>query len=687
MRRGILLGIFLYLIVAGSGGIFLYFLSIDLPPVSVVRSYRPPLTTKVFDRNGKLLHEFFIEQREPAYFTEFPKHLIQAFISIEDKEFYSHSGLNFKRILKAILVDIIKRRPVQGASTITQQLARNMFLTPEKTLRRKIKEAILALKLERTFSKDEILERYLNQIYFGHGVYGVKAAAKFYFGKDLTELNPSESALLASIPRSPLLYSPLRNPELAEMRRKTVLRMMKKLGYLNEEEYRRWAQKKPELRVEKEKPSPLAPYFIAMVRDYIQRNLGEDFLYESGGRIYTTLDLEMQEIAEEVIDSFLNLFEEIYDLNPKKGEEEVDSLHPPKYLQGALLALDLRTGEILALVGGRDFKESEFNRVTQLKRQAGSAFKPFVYTAALENGFNPSDIVFDIPVALRNGSKDEIWFPENYDEKFWGAIPLRKAIAFSRNLATVNLVLEIGPSTVAEYARRMGITSPIPPYPSVALGAPSLSLLEIVRGYATIANYGVKVEPYFIKRVEDNQGAIILENEPKKVEVLDSTTAYIMIDMMKSVIEWGTGRGAHLKYGFKKPAAGKTGTTNFYRDSWFIGFTPELIAGVWVGYDSVRTIMEDGTGARLALPIWATFMRKVTDTTESGDFIVPEGITWAEICSQSGLLATPDCPDKRLELFKMDNLPLEQCTLHVKTYYKEALSVFDKMEGDFLEFH
>ncbi len=673
IRKGILVGLILFGVSAVIAVILAFQFSKDLPPISVIEEYRPPATTQVIARDGSILARFYVERREPVPLTRVPEVVRAAFISNEDKRFYRHHGIDPLRILKALMVDIIHMRRAQGASTITQQLARNMFLTLEKRFDRKIKEMLLAFRLERVFSKDEILERYLNQIYFGHGVYGIQAASHFFFGKDVSELNAAEAAMLAGIPKNPRLYSPLRNPEAARRRQRLILRLMHKNGYLDDQAYKE-ALETPVTVLQPHEWEPtqgIAPYFLDMVRGYLLKKYGEQFLYKGGAQIYTTLDPDLQRIAEQVVDSVLTALEDRWGLHPSyqevKEQEVQDTVErrTTPYLQAALVALDPQTGEILALVGGRDYRDSKFNRAVQAHRQPGSAFKPFVYTAALESGYTPISTVFDIPVALRDPNQERSWFPENFDHQYLGPIPLRKALALSRNLATVNLALEIGPRLIAEYAHRLGITSPVPPYPSIALGSPSVTLLEMVRAYATFANYGIRTRPYYIRKIMDLEGTTVEANRPVRERVLDDVTAYIMTNLLESVVNEGTGRGIRAYYGIRFPVAGKTGTTNEYRDAWFIGYTSNLVVGVWVGYDSLRTISDGATGARMAIPIWATFVKEVYQKWPiPGDFRIPPGVDFETICVESGLLATPYCPKTRREVFREGTEPTEMCNLH-----------------------
>ena len=686
IKKGIELGIILYLFTLIFTFIMILAFSRNLPSLSVIERFEPPKTTEVYDRNGNLIHSFYLQRRIMVPLDSIPPLMQKAFITIEDKDFYKHWGISLKHVARAMIVNLRYLHIKQGASTITQQLARNMFLNQKRTFKRKIREAILTVRIERAFSKEEILERYLNQIYFGHGVYGVEAAAEYYFGKHVWELNPREIAVLVAIPRNPWFYSPLRHPDRVLRRADFILKKLYENNVITKEELEEALQEpivfaKPS---EKEQFGDAAAYFLEMVRRYVIDDplLGEDFLYKAGGRIYTTLDINMQNTAYHVVDSLLNVFEKQYKLKPKKADYVRDTLNPPKYLQGALVTLNPETGEILALVGGRDFKDSQFNRITQARRQAGSAFKPILYTAAIDNGYNPSDLIDDSPITLEtyvNGEKT-YWVPQNYDKKYLGKITLRKALALSRNLASVRLILDIGPETVIEYARKLGIKDSIPPYPSIAIGAATVVPLNLAVAYATLANYGIRPKPYFITRIEDSRGNVIEKFEPTLTTVLDSVTSYEMISMMESVFDFGTAKGARKYYHFTRPAAGKTGTTNDYRDAWFIGFTPDLVTAVWVGYDSVRTIFRGATGAVMALPIWATYMKSILDTVPPLDFVEPSGIVHKEVCSTSGLLPTPYCPETYDEIFREGYEPTQYCNIHIAPDLKRAEEAFEKEE-------
>ena len=644
------------------------------PSPYIIEKYEPSLSTEVYDRNGRLIYTFYLQKREAVRLSNIPRNLINAFIAIEDKRFFQHSGIDIIRLFKSALVDIISLRPVQGASTITQQLARNMFLTPQKALTRKIKEILLAIKIERTFSKQEILEKYLNIIYFGNGIYGVQTASKYFFGKPVDSLNLAECALLAAIPKSPKLFSPISNYPRAIKRQRLILKQMREGGFITEEEYKEALNTEIKINPVSLTPSGVVgPYFIDMVRNYVISKYGEDFLYKGGGKIYTTMDLDYQRVADSILPVMLDYYEERYKLKPAKKEfNKREQTDQTPYLQGALITIDQNTGEILALVGGRDRSESEFNRATQSLRQPGSAFKPFVYLTAIDNGYYGCDKVNDAPIVLYE-SKEYEWRPKNFDNSYLGEITLRKALALSRNLATVDLILQLGPEAVASYARRCGFKTTIPPYPAIALGGISVSPMELTTAYCTIANYGKRIRPYFIRKIVNRAGVVIEENKPQTYQVFNSTTIYILINIMKSVFTEGTAVPAITAYGWSRPAAGKTGTTNEFRDAWFIGFTPEVLTTVWVGYDSVRTIKENATGTSFALPIWTLYMKEILKDIPPTDFIVPPGIVFAETCDESALLATQYCPKTHIEPFRMGDEPHEFCKLHIPSPTKEKI--------------
>lgn len=649
-------------------GLFLFFfvffllnhiLAKDLPTAEDIRRYKPILVTKVFDDEGKLIYEFGGEKRVFLPLEEIPPIIRECFIAVEDKRFYSHWGIDLLRLFGALFYNLKSLAFRQGASTITQQLARNMFLTPEKSLKRKLKEAILAVKLEISETKDEILERYLNQVCFGHGVYGIEAAANFYFGKKTKDLSLSEGALLASLVKKPEVYSPLKNPEKALARRNLFLKVLYQQKKISREEYEKVISSSlPEL-VGRRVPNE-APYAMEMIRMYIEDKYGEDFLYRSGAKIYTTINLKMQREANIALETKLREIEEKYKFRIKKEGYKIGEGRP-SYLQGALLALEPKTGYVRALVGGRDFRHSQFNRVTQMLRQAGSAFKVFVYTAAIDNNYYPSAIEIDGPISIPIAGFQEPYEPKNYDQTYIGPLTLRKALALSRNVIAVKLTEKLKPTVVRDYAYRLGIKSPLRAYLSIALGSSEVSLWDMTFSFATLANYGKRVKPILIKRIETEKG-VVEENFPNSQQVISSQTAFLLTKMMESVLDEGTGYLAR-RMGFQRKAAGKTGTTDDFTDAWFIGFTPQLVCGVWVGYDQKKTIFPGATGGVVACPIWAEFMKGVLKDYPEEEFIPPDSIVLKKVCEATGLLANSHCPETREEYFILSKEPPE-CDKH-----------------------
>ncbi len=654
---GFLFGLFLFFATA----LFLYHtLSKGIPSIEDIRRYRAPLTTKVFDINGKLIYEFGEEKRVFLPLEEIPQFLRDAFIAVEDKRFWTHWGIDAIRLLGALFYNLKSFSFRQGASTLTQQLARNAFLTPERSVRRKLKEAILACKLEMAETKEEILERYLNQLYFGHGVYGLEAAANFYFEKKAKELSLAEGALLAAIVKAPEIYSPFKNPDKALARRNLFLKVLYKQGRISKEEYEE-AINSPLTGLKGRKIANEAPYAMEMIRLYVEDKYGQEFLYRRGAKIYTTLDLSLQREANIALETKLREIEETYKFKRKKKDYDVSLREGPAYLQGALLAIEPKTGYIKALVGGRDFRHSQFNRVTQMLRQAGSAFKVFVFTAAIDNGFFPSDIEYDEPVRIPIVGFQEPYEPKNYDHRYIGAISLREALALSRNVISVKLTKSLGPEKIRDYAYRLGIKSPLRAYISLALGSSEVSLWDMTLSFSTLANYGRRVKPILIKRIETEEG-IIEEAVPESRQVISPAVAYLVTRMMESVLDEGTGYLAR-RLGFQRKAAGKTGTTDDFTDAWFIGFTPQLCCGVWVGFDQKKTIFQGATGGVVACPIWAEFMKKALKDLPEEEFIPPDSVITRMVCRETGLLANPRCPNPKEEYFILGREPKE-CDKH-----------------------
>jgi penicillin-binding protein 1A len=650
-----------------------YGLKKDLPSPAALFSYQPPIATKVLDCEGNPAFDFFSERRDPVSLDTIPKYLVDGFVAVEDKRFYRHWGLDLVRIGGATVANLTHRRVVQGGSTITQQLARNMFLTQELSLIRKLKEAVLAIELERYYSKREILEMYLNQVYFGAGAYGVEAASQTYFRKHVWELNLPECTLIAALARAPEIYSPYRSPEACLKRRNLFLKKLLENKAITPLQWTR-ASRAPLGLAPKPRQKNDAPYFIEEVRRYLETKYGSDFLYKSGSVIYTTLDLNLQRKATEAITEGLLKIEEEENL-PKKQDFDLrvkkDTTLHPDYLQAALVLMDARTGAVRALVGGRDFNQSSFDRATEALRQPGSAFKVFVYTAAIDNGLTPADIELDAPVVIPIPGAGN-YVPSNYDRTFLGPMSLRTGLALSRNMVAVRLTRNLGPELVVQYASRMGIKERLLPVMSLGLGACEVDLLSLTAAYAVLAHEGKRVEPVFITKIVSREGKVIEERKSKEDQVLAPATAYVTVDMLRSVVDAGTARIIR-SMGFSQPAAGKTGTTDDYTDAWFVGFTPSLSCGVWVGYDKKKTIFRGAQGGRLAAPIWADMMKYATEGKPAENFVIPPGIVYAKVCNETGLLATPYCPQTHVEVFVQGTEPKTECELHKYLSIKKGL--------------
>lgn len=572
----------------GAFGGFIYWSLSDLPEVRSLEGYTPSESSFVYSSDGKVLAELYLERRNFIPHYNIPDRIKRAFIAIEDQRFYSHPGVDLIGILRALYKDLMAQSIVEGGSTITQQLTKMLFLKPEKSLSRKIKEAIISVQIEKRYTKDEIMGMYLNQAYFGTRAYGIEAAAQTYFGKSANELSLSEAALLAGLQKAPTLYSPFKNPEKAFMRRQLVLKKMFQNGFISREEYER-ANAEP-LPVKPFYRKYEAPYFVELVRQNLEAKYG-NVIYTSGLRIYSTIDYNMQKIAEEAVANGINAIEK----RVKKG------------IQAALIAIDPRNGHIKALVGGTDFWETQFNRATMAFRQPGSAFKPFVYAAALENGMSESDEILDEPVSFPGGRPNTLWSPKNYDGEYHGYVPLKTALALSLNVATVRLANDVGINSIIDIAKKCGIKSTLQPYLPLALGASDVTLLELTSAYGVFAT-GNRVEPITYEKIINRDGALLEESFPSSESILDPETVDKMKVLLRAVIEMGTATKAQE---IKWTVYGKTGTTNDFSDAWFIGFDDRLIAGVWVGRDNHKPIGPKEAGAKAALPIWIEFMKNI----------------------------------------------------------------------------
>ncbi|MFO8111565.1 MAG: penicillin-binding protein 1A [Desulfosalsimonadaceae bacterium] len=595
-------------IAAVSGGITgaVIGLTQDLPQIRMLESYSPSAVSRIYSSDNVLLAELHVEKRDPIPLDDMPDTLQTALLTTEDRQFYQHSGIDLKGIARAIINNIRSGGYVEGASTLTQQLAKTLFLTPEKSLQRKLREAFLAFQLERRYTKNEILERYLNQVYFGSGAYGVEMAAKRYFGKSAADLDLSESALLAAMPKAPSVYSPLVNPELAVKRRNLVLAQMRETGAINMDAYEK-AIKTPYTSPSRTSNARKAPYFVDFIIREMEAAVGSSALYKGGLTIHTTLSYRMQEAAERALETGLDSLANRMGAN---GE-------PDPVPQGALVAIDVQTGGILAMTGGRDYHESPFNRATDARRQPGSAFKPILYAYAIEQGFSQASLLLDAPVDY-NG-----WQPRNFSETYEGEITLRKSLADSKNIPAARLLQQVGPSAVIDFAGACGITSPMAPYPSLALGAFEMTLLELTSAYTVFPNGGTHAEPHGAIMAATPDGRTVWKNPGEKKFVMSRAGAAVITDVLRGVVTEGTGRKAS---DIGRAVAGKTGTTSSYRDALFIGFSPDIAAGVWTGRDDFTSLGPYETGGRAALPIWKQFMAEALKDQPITFFDFPDDV-------------------------------------------------------------
>jgi 1A family penicillin-binding protein len=618
-------------VLAVCGTLLLFVVVKDLPQVpEPLRHIIETPPTRIFAANGEQVLQ--IGGREYIPLNQVSRHFIQAILATEDHQFWDHRGVNKLRTLKALWITLFSRGRVQGASTITQQLAKNLFFSFERTYTRKFKELLVAIQIEAQFSKQEILEAYVNQIYFGPGAQGVGAAANQFFGKTAAQLDLPESALLAGLPKSPTRYNPLRHFERAKARQRVVLQRMRMVGMTSSDEATAAAADKLIFKRERGK-GPFGGYFVDMVLKSLEERYGTQIVYHGGLRVTTTIDPQLQEMAEESLQQGLSDLDAVMGIKPARDATQAADERP----QGALVAVQINSGAIKALVGGRDYAETEFNRAIANNRLPGSGFKPFLYYTAFEKlGLTPATTMVDkavrIPVA---GAAD--WRPKNFEREYKGPVILKKAFVHSINTVAAQLVAQIGPEALVETAQKAGIQSPLSPVFSVALGTSGVSPLEMASAYGTFAAGGVRYAPFAIWRVEDAYGQVLEEHIVRGTKVLDPSTTYQVVDMMKGVVDRGTGQVIR-KFGFHKPAAGKTGTTNGYKDAWFTGFTPTLSTSVWVGFDrqvGLKDAYRTGiTGGRGAAPIWARFMSKATEGEPPRPFIQPMGIVF-ESCDDT----------------------------------------------------
>ncbi len=665
-----------FLLVAGYRTLVIY--QKDLPSFERLHNIEPALKTKIYAADGTLLQEFYNENRVLTPYNQIPPQMINMLLAVEDREFFNHWGVYPKRILKAFLVNMMRLEITEGASTITQQLARMLFLNRKQTYERKIKEALTAIKLERTYSKEEILQMYLNQYYFGRGAYGIAAAARTYFDKRVEDLTINECAILVGLLKGPGRYSVkiLDDKDFATGLRNRSLYSYYSWGKISRAEYDSLKM----LPLELKPPEPIvgkAPYFTEEIRKYLLDKYGEKALYSGGLKVMTTLDWKLQQSAEaavkEKLDSIQARIERSYKITnpayslvlPDTVDSMGDSIRVYKQIQGAVLSIENETGNILAMVGGKSFESTQFNRAVQSLLQPGSAFKPFVYTAAMDNGYHPCDIFYDNSIKLEiPGTKD--YRPHNFDDKFMGRMTLREGLYRSRNLVAIKLILKIHPEQAIFYAQKMGITTPLHPVTSLAIGTEVVRLIDMVSAYSVFPNGGIKIPPRYITKIYDRYGSVIEDNtSTHKEEVLSAQTAYIMVNMLQSGMDNPNGTGHSARWrGFTRPAGGKTGTSDNFCDNWFLGFTPQITTGVWVGFDDKTSIGRNQTGATNALPIWVEVMKTAHDTLPLADFEIPDGITFANICLESGKLATDRCTEIAREVFRVEDVPQETCPMH-----------------------
>jgi penicillin-binding protein 1A len=751
----LLIGLAAVLLGAGTfGAVYIYF-SRDLPKISKLDDYRPPIITSVHARDGLKIAEFYRERRKVIPLSDMPPQLIQAFVAAEDARFYIHEGIDFYSILRAFIANLTAGGIVQGGSTITQQVTKSFLLTPERSYQRKIKEAILAYRIDKEFTKEQILYLYLNQIYLGHGAYGVEAAAENYFGKSVKELSLAECAILAGLPQAPSRYSPFRFPERAKTRQIYVLNRMLKEAYISGAEAEAAIEEALDITGRRNLFAEKVPHYTEHVRRELIAMFGEDSVYADGYTVYTTVDVETQAKAQNAIEKGLR------DLDKRQGYRGPEDRVPPEQIetvsreleaamalsppqtgdiirgvvidvddnannvtvrmgnqrgtlaladmrwaslpdpeveytarrvsragsvlsagdviqvrikdkdtkdswslaleqtpavQAALLCMEAGTGEVRAMIGGRDFFESHFNRAIQSRRQPGSAFKPIIYAAALDKGFTPATGIVDSPIVFADRQTDILWKPENYDRTFHGLTLFRDGLIFSRNIITVKILREIGIGYAVDYARKFGITSFLDRDLSLSLGSSGMSLLEMVQAYSVFANQGALVPSCFIQKIVDRDGNVVYECRTEPEKVIEESTAYIITHLMEEVVKSGTGRRVRA---LNRPVAGKTGTTNQLNDAWFVGYTPEYITGVWVGFDDQKPLGKNETGARAASPIWLDFMQQALKGKPVRTFPVPDSVVFARIDVDTGLLPVPETRRTIFECFKEGSAPTQ----------------------------
>ncbi|MFZ2633880.1 MAG: PBP1A family penicillin-binding protein [Desulfosalsimonadaceae bacterium] len=752
-----------------------YHFAADLPKFTSLTDYRPPVVTTVYADDDRKIGEFYEQQRIVVPLSEMPARLIQAFISAEDSRFYQHPGVDFHSIIRAFFKNLLAGEVVQGGSTITQQVTKSFLLTPERSYQRKVKEAILAFRIDQQFTKDQILFLYLNQIYLGTGAYGVEAAAQTYFGKPVSDLNLAECAMLAGIPQAPSRYSPFNYPEKAKARQAYTLSRMAEEGYITRAEADKAMRTPLDIRPRRNWYRDNVPDYTEHIRQTLIEMFGKQAVYNDGLKVYTSVNIDMQQmgckavrkglgdldkrqgyrgplerllpeqiegfsqtIARQMINAPLQadmiikgIVTQVSDktgsVNVRIGTEHgiirlkdmtwarkpnpnVDyyaavisapsqalrvgdvilvrviskeagrkewnlALEQTPEVEAALLCIETQTGKVKSMVGGRDFSSSQFNRAIQSQRQPGSAFKPIIYAAALDKGFTVSSVIVDAPIAFENADNDSVWKPKNYDMKFKGFTLFREGLIDSRNVITVKILQDIGVRYAVDYAGKMGITTNLDRNLSLALGASGVSLLELVKAYSVFANQGRLIDPCFIKKVVDRDGNVLVEYYPNPRQVIEESTAYVMTYLMEEVVKYGTGRRVSV---INRPAAGKTGTTNELNDAWFMGYTPEYVTGVWVGFDNRKSLGSKETGAQAASPIWLDFMQHALEGRPVSVFQVPDSVVFVKIDAQTGHLAAPGSGNTVVECYKEGTAPTESAkqpgtVTETEDFFKDGL--------------
>jgi penicillin-binding protein 1A len=755
---------FIVAILGALAGVGVYFyISTDLPHINSLTEYHPPIITTVYSDDGRKIAEFFEERRIIKSLDEMPPALINAFIAAEDSRFYKHKGIDFYSIIRAFFKNLEAGTIVQGGSTITQQVTKSFLLSPERSYIRKLKEAILAYRIDKAFNKKEILFLYLNQIYLGHGAYGVEAAAENYFGKSVKEMNLAECAILAGLPQAPSKYSPFKHPERAKQRQIYVLNRMVDEGFISNIQATEAINTAVEIKPRRNWYIEEIPYYTEQVRRYVEEKYGRNVLYTQGLKIYTAVNIEMQKIARgeikkglyeldkrqgfrgpqkklapEEIETFSRTIQSELDDHPLEAGQTVEgvvikvddknkavtvrignslgqialedmkwarkpdlevayyetkvklpsealhagdvilvkvkekikdsdvwqlALEQEPVAQAALMCLEAETGFVKAMIGGRDFRDSQFNRAFQSRRQPGSAFKPIIYAAAMDKEFEESDkiytpasVIIDSPIVWEDEERDFTWKPRNYKERFFGPTLMRDALAKSRNVVTIKILQDIGIDYAIAYAHKLGITSDLSKDLSIALGSSGVSLLELTKAYSVFANHGYMIEPVFITKIVDREGNVLEEMAPERIKVIEKTTAYLMTHLLEGVVKHGTGWRVKA---LNRPVAGKTGTTNNLFDAWFMGYTPQYITGTWVGFDNEAPLGKSETGSRAASPIWLGFMKRVLEDKPPKIFEVPEGIVFTKIDAETGLLPVPESKETVFVSFKEGTEPTE----------------------------